>query len=85
MDLSSDDKSFVQNILGKITDGIVDLKSDPLLFLREFAAYFRDSETLIHEYLEGDEEKVSISRLLSIENKLRNIEKQTKFYREHFP
>ena len=85
MDLSSDDKNLVQKVLASITDGNLDIQRNSSLFLREFAAYFRDSETLLREYLDDDEKESSLDRLLAIENKLRIIEKNIQFYQNHFP
>jgi hypothetical protein len=85
MDLSSDDKNLVQKVLSNITDGNLDIERNSSLFLREFAAYFRDSETLLREYLDDDEKKSNLNRLLAIESKLRNIEKHIQFYQNHSP
>ena len=85
MELSADDKNLVKDMLTKITDGVLSLESDQSLFLREFAAYFRDLEALTRDYLDGTEIKYNIDKLLSIESKLQNIEKHIQFYQNRPP
>jgi hypothetical protein len=85
VNLSSDDKNFVRKVLANITDGKLDVERNSSLFLREFAAYFRDSETLLREYLDDDDKKSKLNLILAIESKLRNIEKHIHFYQNHYP
>lgn len=81
MNLDVQNKDFAQKTLSRITDGNLDLERDPSLFLREFAAYFRDSETLLREYFDEDEKvPENLKRILSIESGLRDIERRTPFY-----
>ena len=86
MNLSSQSKNLVKKTLSRLSDGNLNIQKDPALFLREFAAYFRDSDTLLREYVDENEKTYeSFSIILSIESGLRDIEKHTPFYHSLWP